>query len=937
MKKLLRKLSKPPRSKSRYEILKQSGADWKAYSEKLPDDAGDPIEYFISNYRDYPIVIPGRFDSAFYLEENPDVRQNGSNPLLHFLLYGRHEGRPGWATTQRDSEVVGVVRREEGQPQPVQLAETSIARELLDLMVERGVLDNGADRRLARLQVNNLLEASKQGKAHIEELFDQVLYEAMYPDIARSPINALHHFIRHGYREGRIGWLDMNAILSDGGVEKDSLKSTILVVSHDASATGAPAVALEVVRRLASKYNVITASLRGGALRSKFVEAGILHLDAPGANGVGALTYCLERLCEHQDISAVLLNSVESIDMADAAASLGLPTVSLLHEFAEYTRPVGKVARMLLTSDLVVYPAESLARSGLRELEAMGGVKHRPRHLRIQPQGYLGFKAHDEDENWSLRSHLSLADSDLIIVGAGHVQPRKGVDWFLQTCHHLNQLMRKKGDERAESLQFVWLGDGYDDSDTSVSVWLDAYVRRVGIQERVHFPGAVHDVAAALAGADLYLLTSRLDPFPNVAVDALSADCGIGVFRDASGIADFVEEHGARAVLGEYGDPYDLAGRILENFDYLVKRDGRNARICQQELDFNRYVERLSCDLEEAISRKAAIRHAAKSQIFRERFDPDFYGLSFFGREDPAEHFLSLLHKGIAQARPFPGSDIQAVLDGTQEKDLAFADLVDAAMTTRVESMPVQRVAGTGAVEPYRGRIALQFHVYFAELIPEFCTYFRVLEAHDVDLFVSHVPELTDEQVELLKGCVSGSLYLRKVKNCGRDVHPFHREFCDEIVGNYDVVGHFHTKKSSDNVDGVGDRWRRYLLSNLIGSPMAAREILALFNDKRTGFVFAEDSHLPDEGKNGKYIEQLLEPLSLTRWKNYRHFPLGTMFWARVAAIEAMTKWAPHTFDISEPIPYDGSALHAYERVLPQLAMAAGYDVERVYTSGTKW
>ncbi|SEG55025.1 rhamnan synthesis F family protein [Marinobacterium lutimaris] len=937
MKKLIGKFVKRDNSWAHYKILEKSGVDWTVYAKTLPKNVDDPIEHFLQHYEKHPLVVAGWFDSGFYLEAYPDVRSNSNNPLVHFLRYGRHEGRTGCAEQLAITERVepGIESGEEIEyPKP---SGSVLGTELFDLMLENGVIGNDYDRKHVHQWIKDLLEVSEHGRAYIEGLFDQTLYETIYQDIASAPINSLHHFIRHGLREGRVGWLDVDTIFTEGGVEPDNLKSTLLVVSHDATATGAPAVALEVARRLSRKYNVITATLRGGALRSKFIEAGVAHLDAPGVNGIGALTYCLERLRERHDLSAVLLNSVESIDMADAAASLGLPTVSLLHEYAEYTRPVGKVARMLLTSDLVVYPAESLARSGLRELEKAGGVKHAPRHLRIQPQGYLGFQSHEEDDDWSLRSHLALSEDDLLVVGAGHIQPRKGVDWFLETCHSLQQALYKKGDKRAERLQFVWLGGGYDESDTSVSVWLDAYIHRAGIEDRVHFPGSVHDVGAALNDADLFLLTSRLDPFPNVAVDALNADCGIGAFRDASGIADFVEEHAARAVLGDYGDPRDLAYKVAEQFDYLVRRDGSNARICQRELDFDSYIDKLIEDLEESITRKTAIRRAVESEIFRERFDPDFYGLSFFGRESRAEHFLSLLYKGIAQAKPFPGSDIQSVLDEYQEKAIAFPELVEKAMTTTVDMMPVHLLSGTCESATFRGRIALQFHIYFADLIPRFCTYFQVLAEHDVDLFVTHVPELTEEQIELLKGSVSGTMHLRKVDNSGRDVYPFHRQFCEEIFGRYELMGHFHTKKSADNADGVGDRWRRYLAHNLLGSPSAAREILDKFNNERVGLIFAEDNHLPDEGKNGQYIEQLLEPLNQSRWPNYRHFPLGTMFWARVSAIEAITQWASHTFDLPEPIPYDGSILHAFERILPQLAMEAGYEVQRVYTAGTKW
>ena len=37
---------------------------------------------------------PGpRFSTNAYLAENPDVRDAGTNPLVHYLRFGRHEGR----------------------------------------------------------------------------------------------------------------------------------------------------------------------------------------------------------------------------------------------------------------------------------------------------------------------------------------------------------------------------------------------------------------------------------------------------------------------------------------------------------------------------------------------------------------------------------------------------------------------------------------------------------------------------------------------------------------------------------------------------------------------------------------------------------------------------------------------------------------------------
>ncbi|WP_179916223.1 rhamnan synthesis F family protein [Vreelandella glaciei] len=992
MKSLFRKALRPQqRTEPKFKpLLERSKVDWQRYATTLPPGIEDPIAFFLEHFYDYPVVEPEWFDSAYYLETNPDVEMDGANPLVHFLLYGKKEGRPAWPSPtlepvapakaeQSPKPEAAVPPKPVAKPAQVQPAKPAQAQQeqpqqeprkpepeppkpaeppaepapapppvdaasgfnsvlknrLRELLTSEKVPAAAAKGERLGPWLDELIQISEHGNAKIEGFFDQKFYESIYPDIRNAPINAFHHFIMHGFKEGRAGCLDIQELLTQGGVAKQEGLETLLVVSHEASATGAPIVALEVARRFAGRFNVITAVLRGGELRERFIEVGTLHLDAPAHNGIAALELSLKYLMDHHDLKTVLLNSVESINMADAAANLGLPTLSLLHEFAEYTRPVGKIGRMLLTSDVIIYPAESLARSGIHELKTKAGIKHELNNIRIQPQGYLGFQAH-VDKDWSLRKLLGLDEKAIVIAGAGHVQPRKGVDWFLETCYHLYCTLQMKGDSRAEHLQFVWLGNGYSEDDVLVSVWLDAFIQRVGISERVHFPGAVHDVAAALRDVDIYLLTSRLDPFPNVAIDALNADCGLGVFEEGSGVADFVKEHAARAVIGKYGNPHHLAQLLSENLGTLMTRDGKNIELCHQQLDFDRYIDALQDALVEANQRSSEVHKVAETERFKLKFDPTFYGLNFSTDGDKATHFLSLLRKGVALSKPFPGCDIQRALDAYHQQPTRFEALVESVMGSEDPAMPVHRVTGAGT-DDAPDTIALQFHVYFADLIPDYCAYFKNLADQNVDLFVSHIPDLTPEQLELLQSSITGTVYTQKVANCGRDVYPFHRLFVEKIYGHYEVVGHFHTKKSTDNADGVGDRWRRYLLTNLMGSRSAANEVMGQFADKRVGLVFAEDSHMVDEADNGKWIEELLEPLGYSRWPAYRCFPLGTMFWARAEALRDLTRWDPETFKLPEPVPYDGSVLHAFERVIPQLVQETGYRAQRVYTSNTHW
>jgi lipopolysaccharide biosynthesis protein len=56
------------------------------------------------------------------------------------------------------------------------------------------------------------------------------------------------------------------------------------------------------------------------------------------------------------------------------------------------------------------------------------------------------------------------------------------------------------------------------------------------------------------------------------------------------------------------------------------------------------------------------------------------------------------------------------------------------------------------------------------------------------------------------------------------------------------------------------------------------------------------------------------------------NFPLGTMFWARTQAIEPLLArrftWDDYP---EEPLPYDGTMLHAIERLLPAIGSNKGY------------
>jgi glycosyltransferase involved in cell wall biosynthesis len=86
-------------------------------------------------------------------------------------------------------------------------------------------------------------------------------------------------------------------------------------------------------------------------------------------------------------------------------------------------------------------------------------------------------------------------------------------------------------------------------------------VRALGLADRVHFTGAVSDVAGLLSAADLGAFSSRSEGLPNGVLECMAA--GLAVCATAHpGVREAVGAEG-EALLAPPGDSHALADRIL--------------------------------------------------------------------------------------------------------------------------------------------------------------------------------------------------------------------------------------------------------------------------------------------------------------------------------------------------------------------------------------
>ena len=107
-------------------------------------------------------------------------------------------------------------------------------------------------------------------------------------------------------------------------------------------------------------------------------------------------------------------------------------------------------------------------------------------------------------------------------------------------------------------VEFQIVGDGPRRAE------LEGFVRAHGLERRVQFLGHREDVAPLLAEADIFVLPSRSEAFPNGAIEAMAA--GLPVVASATGgLLDLIE-HGHTGLLFEPGNPAALADALRHLF-----------------------------------------------------------------------------------------------------------------------------------------------------------------------------------------------------------------------------------------------------------------------------------------------------------------------------------------------------------------------------------
>jgi len=316
----------------------------------------------------------------------------------------------------------------------------------------------------------------------------------------------------------------------------------VLVVCHDAHPHGGQYLALNMARELKAIGVPVSVALLGpGRLADDFRRICPVH-EAFDDDAVAALA----RHCRDDGTSLVIANTAVSGRVVPAFRREGIEVLSLVHELPGVIREYGleaTVAAMVHGSVRVVVASDAVA-AGLSEFADAGELR---RKLVVRPQGlftrsrYRGVRDL-APARAALRARLGLGPQAKIVLTVGYADLRKGVDLVAETAVLL------AGDP---DLHFVWVGH----RDTSVEDRIERLLREGGMLGRCHFVGLDFDTDDYYAGADVYALASREDPFPSVVLESLSVGTPVLAFAGTGGGADLIANHGGGVVVSPVTPP----------------------------------------------------------------------------------------------------------------------------------------------------------------------------------------------------------------------------------------------------------------------------------------------------------------------------------------------------------------------------------------------
>lgn len=791
--------------------------------------------------------------------------------------------------------------------------------------------------------LEHYLQTGEDQRQAPSPLFDPDYYARRNPDVDKSGFGLLRHFVLFGQAEDRPSVTPAKRMTIPAMADSDQAR-VLLLVEPDLSAAEL-SFTLNIVKQLQASKDVIVMLLSGDNQGGTFADRNVAVVEFPAENDIEAIdrNEVLARIVTDLRPDFAISLSLKSRINVRGLAAAGLGIVQLVDEFSSSVRPFGSAYEFLPWAHRLVFPSRTVATSFEDEHTYLS---RRQKDIMAPPAfGDVDGQEPAADASLQKRIRPEPQNGDFVVVGCGDLGPQSGIETFLA-------LAVKAGATTAggQSLKFVWLTSAVlSDDEDAYSRLMHEQIRRAGVESRFQIINAGNLIEAGIKLADAFALTAPIDAMSRFAISAVNAGKPVLCFENGSSLADELSSDSSTACLvSPYLNLEALAAsahKLADNEDAYKAVSRSCSDLAQSRFDLATYVAdliRLG-----AMAKQDADRIREDYQLIRAAEPPVFNEDVFGGTKSADKYPQDFLNTYLLRARvsrtgselvptdlrrPLAGFNPLIYFEDQMSPDSPRDPLADWLENDQKEGRWTHDVIALSGVQPKAVDIKalLHGHFYYVDLIDDF---FEKLQSNSsvIDVIVTVPDEQRADKVfqALSRVTLPGTVKVEVVPNAGRDIGPFLSGLDEELLRPYDVIGHVHGKKSPHVESVMGDNWRNFLWEHLIGGRNAAADacLAAFKSDPKLGLVFPEDPHLVGWDKNLPIAEGLVKRIGWTApLPKAFEWPIGTMFWARRAALEPMfalgLDWADYPI---EPLPDDGTLLHALERVMPFAAGQAGF------------
>jgi glycosyltransferase involved in cell wall biosynthesis len=359
------------------------------------------------------------------------------------------------------------------------------------------------------------------------------------------------------------------------GLTHDACHPKVLLVGHDAFPSGAQQLLLNIGKTMRTAFGVEIEFLllAGGQLEDEYSAV------APLTILKGSLAEKIQELAE-RGFRAAIVNTTASGDAAAMLAERGIYTVLLVHELPRLLREKRLEDRAragILGAHNVIFPATFVR----DKVNVALGIPASEKMV-VRPQGSYKHIAPIPEARLTVRRELGIPADSLLVIGVGYADMRKGFDLFLQLWRLARQSRLR--------VHFAWVGA----IDPGLAEWLAEEIDEAKASGSFHMVGYCSDVNGFFSAADAFALTSREDPFPTVAIEAMAAGLPVFAFDGSGGVPELLKENALGYVMPHCDVPAmaaQLARVLARGSDEGMRRRAKEA--CDQRFAFVPYVREL--------------------------------------------------------------------------------------------------------------------------------------------------------------------------------------------------------------------------------------------------------------------------------------------------------------------------------------------------------